>query len=217
MSSFMSRLGFRFGLIGIGIGCGLVFVGWEDFAISAKTKAQPTAITAAQLSKSGPPKDNAYVHVTNYDVNQEYIIESKEDSKDESKDWDKVWLQIIPEGQAADGAGKPIVVKDSRISNESDLSDFEQETSFDGIVTNGITSISPPKTPSGMHFPDADGGKVWLVDMRDRPDTGTACWMTIIGVALLGGGGLISFFNFRGTSAKPSTIVNSNMGSRKRR
>jgi hypothetical protein len=210
--SFMSRLGFRFGLIGLGIGVALVAVGWEDFSISAKTKAQPTTITAAALSKAGPPKDNAYVHVTNYAINQEYIIETKDDSKL----WDRVWLQAIPQGQTAESAGKPIVIKDGGISTEDELNRFEQQTSFDGIVTNGITSISPPKTPSGMHFPEVDGGKVWLVEMRDRPDTGTAFGFTGAGLIFLLGGGFLSFTGFR-TRAKPGTIINSNVGGRNRR
>ncbi len=209
---FMSRLGLRLGLVGIGIGVALAAVGWEDFAISAKTKAQPTTITAAQLSKSGPPKDNAYVHVTNYDLNQEYIIESKDDSKL----WDRVWLQAIPQGQNADSAGKPIVIKDGNISSEDELNQFGQKTSFDGIVTNGITSISPPKTPSGMHFPEVDGGKVWLVEMRDRPDTGTAFGFTGAGLVFLLGGGFFTLTGFR-TRAKGGTIINSNIGGRNRR
>ena len=133
MRGFLSRLGFRLAIIGIGLGLGFMFVGWEDFTISSKTKAQPASITAAELSKSGPPRDNAYVHVTDYDVNNEYIIESKENSSY----WSRVWLQIMPAGKAAGQAGKPIVLKDDAISNEQDLNEFGKQPTFDGIVANG--------------------------------------------------------------------------------
>ncbi|MGH2507996.1 MAG: hypothetical protein ACRDHZ_11420 [Ktedonobacteraceae bacterium] len=188
-------------------------IGWEDFTIAIKTNAQPTTITAAQLSRFGPPNDNRYVHVTDYDLSQEYIVEEKQS---DSKIWDRVWLQALPKGKIAQDGGRPIVLKDGRISGEDDYEDFTKQPSFDGIVINGVTTIAKPDTPSGMNFPDIDQSKAWVVDIRDRPDTGTACGFALGGMILILGGGFMVFTRFR-TRAKPGVNVGTTVGSRHKR
>src|ERR1700722_14712688 len=109
MAGFLSRLGSRLAVISIGLGIGCMYAGWDNYNIASKTKAEPTAITAAQLLNSGPPSDNAYVHVTDYNLNSETIFVRKKNSKDnkDSKDvtddgsrWERVWLQVIPVDQS---------------------------------------------------------------------------------------------------------------------
>lgn len=231
MAGFLSRLGSRLAVISIGLGLGCMYAGWDNFNIASKTKAEPTEITAAQLSKSGPPSDNAYVRVTDFNLNYEYILvrkktssdtkdskDSKDDSStDDASRWDRVWLQVVPVDQSDLGAGKTMILKDDEIHGKQDLEEFGKKTSFDAIVMNGLDHLSPPKTPSGMHFPDIDEDKDIMLDIRSRPDSGSAIgWgLTGLGLALLGGLGLFRRFAM-GRGGSGGTITSSTMGGNKK-
>jgi len=227
MARIFSAIGFRLAVLSVGLGIGFMYAGWESYSIASKTKSTPTSITAAQLSKSGPPSDNAYVHITDYDLNDEYIVMKKDKDDSDSTDWKRVWLQVVPSG--GDQSGKPIIVKDESINNKEELKAFGQKSSFDAIVMNDLFDVSPPKTPSGMHFPEIDTKKDWVVEVRTRSDTGSAMTLLVIGLvlAVLGAIPVIrSFIMGRGT--KSGTIIDSSgsmgggsmggeLGGRKRR
>jgi hypothetical protein len=224
MARIFSAIGTRLAILGVGLGIGCMYAGWESYSIASKTKDTPTAITAAQLSKSGPPRDNAYVHITDYNLNDEYIIVRKErDSNSETASWNRVWLQVMPSG--GDQSGKPIIVKDESINNKDDLKEFGQKTSFDAIVMNDLFDVSPPKTPNGMNFPNIDSKKDWVVEVRTCSDAGSAITWFVVGLVftLLGLIPVIRSFTV-GRATKSGTIVDSSSdsggpmgGSRKRR
>jgi hypothetical protein len=214
MSSFIAG---RLRVVAIGVGLFCLHQGWHDFTISQKTKSTPTTITAEELSRSGPPRDNAYVHVTNYYMNREFIVDAaKDDSPQEDSNqgggnsqpqdnsnqsggnspqgnsnqgeppqWSSIWMQILPATNTAYYPGKPIVLKDDAIHNQKDFNDFSKQTSFDGIVTDDLTTLSPPKTPFGMHFPVIDSDKVLVMELRARPDYASSTIWLVSGLGLI--------------------------------
>ncbi len=67
-------------LMGIGLIVAAIFTGsvyWQMTTITNHCKSEPTEITATDLANNGPPSDNLYVHVTNYQLQDVKIIKGR--------------------------------------------------------------------------------------------------------------------------------------------
>jgi len=188
------HIGMRLSVLVFIGGIALIFAGFSNLGVAMKTKDKPTPITAAELSLSGPPKDNAYVHVTDYGVNSEFVIMTKEKAA-AGDPWSGAWLQIIPVGRQG---GKPIILKDDNIQSQADVVDFAKHSAFDAIVSNGMNTVTdPPATPAGMHFPTISEKGDWILEMKARPDFFYAAGLTLLGVCCCVGGVLPAYFQGR--------------------
>lgn len=190
------HLGMRLPMVVFIVGIALLFSSFGNLRVAMKTKGKPTTITAAQLSASGPPKDNAYVHVINYGVNEEYIVIQQKDAPD-SDPWTGVWLQIIPADKGAVDGGKPIILKDEYIHNQSDVIDFAKYRAFDAIVCDDDSLTEPPTTPAGMHFPRVGKNQGRILEMKARPDFLYAAGLAVLGLICCVGGFLPFYFEGR--------------------
>jgi len=191
------HIGMRLSGVVFLVGFALIFAGFSTLGVAIKTKDKPTPITAAELSLSGPPKDNAYVHVTDYAVNPEYIIMTKEKAAADAP-WSGAWLQIIPVGGRPGQGAKPIILKDDHIQSEADVVDFAKHSAFDAIVSNGTSTVTDaPATPAGMRFPTISEKRDWIVEMKARPDFFYSAGLTLLGVLCCVGGVLPAYLQGR--------------------
>lgn len=207
------HIGMRLSVLVFIVGVALIFGGVNALGVAMKTKDKPTPITAAELSRSGPPKDNAYVHVTEYGINSEFIKMTKD--KAAANDWSGVWLQIMPlsGGRAVEG-GKPIILKDENLKSQADILNFMKYSAFDAIVTNGTGSLTDlPSTPEGMHFPYVTEKDDWILEMKARPDFFYGAGMTFLGVLMCVGGVLPAYL--QGRRARAAKAASSGTTSRK--
>jgi hypothetical protein len=175
----------------------LLYFGVQEFRLSSATKAEPQAITCAELAANGPG-ENAHVVMGDFLLCSFAFVYEEKNNK-----WSKVWVPAVPLGGEfhrqllsmvdAEGnlTGEPtlptdvkVIVKTSDVSNGDELGSMGEKDTLQGVVINNIESLgSEEKKILKESYPTVNFDECWILEVGRKP-------ATMAKIAGLCGGGL---------------------------
>lgn len=185
----------RFLLLMIVGGGFLIYLGYTELVVAAKTDTEPQIMTCAELAANGPG-DNAHIELTDaYYHRADAIIETGS-----SRRWLTVWVPVVPsdgeyvqavEQAKADRTERPmltdyaVIMRSKYIEKDSELGEVVRQPSVRGVVINSIESIGDDEMNwLRMTAPGVDFSKVWIFD-HDRKPSGMLTGIAQMGAGLL--------------------------------
>src|SRR5689334_23024683 len=105
------------GVIGVILGPGLAFVGWQGYLVRSQSQAAPQQIRAADLGNKGPG-DNIHVILTDFEFDKKYVVEEKRGR------WSLVWLPVFPKGKAHQAKELRVVVRTGSVRDDAEAKRF---------------------------------------------------------------------------------------------
>ena len=164
----------------------MMYWGYQELSLASKTDPTPQAITCQELSDSGPG-DNANVVMSDFLLcTMAYVYEGVGSSDTTYK---TVWVPAVPLGGTyhqkilamldAEGnlVGEPplprdlsVLVKSSKVSNDSALERLAGADTLSGLVINEIASLgSEEKKILVESYPGVDFNNVWILEHGRAP------------------------------------------------
>ncbi|MCB9881978.1 MAG: hypothetical protein H6834_09325 [Planctomycetes bacterium] len=180
----------------------LTFFGIQEMRLSSAAKAEPQAITLAELAANGPG-DNAHVEVKDFifAINL-YVYEEK--SKGGA--WKRAWIPALPLGgpwhqevvKLPEGADLPkpstfsVIVSTDAAKNEAELMALGDKETLQGMIINKIESLGKDeKKILADSYPTVDLDKCWILEVGRKPASSGKTFAMIGGGLVLVLGGLV--------------------------
>ncbi len=207
----------RFGLILLGVGVAVLFIGVQEMRLATVAKPEPQKISCADLAKNGPG-DNAHVVVENFALAGNYVAEQKDGVMK------RVWVPMVPldaefyeeVGRAlfAGKADQPdaiqyknirIVLKINRQIDDAGLEKLQGEDTLQGIITNKIAGMGKKEREIlESSYPGIDFASCYLLELDRQPPGGVRLYGPLVGGAVVAAGGLLLMLrHLRASSAPP--------------
>jgi hypothetical protein len=166
--------------ISLFVGGMIGYFGWQEWTLFSSGSATPQSIRLADLAANGPGK-NVHVTVTDYTfIPQVGIYEEKNGV------WQSAWFPLVVPGDP----GKAIIIKNSKVKNDNQVTAYieaaSRSQSVTGIITNSIRSLGTEETGKLKNMlPGVDVSKTLVLEEgRSFPSSGFV-------FGLLGGGALL--------------------------
>lgn len=187
-------------------GAVLAFMGYKEFKLSGVAKAEPSAITCADLAANGPG-ENAHVTVSDFLLSDSMVYEEKKGR------WTRVWVPALPIGgeyqkkilALIDENGKlpaqvppptniKIILKFTDCRNEADLDRYADAETIQGIVVNEIDSLgSEERKILEESYPGVNFATCHLLEVGRRAPSAGATYGMLGGGAALAIAGIAMF------------------------
>jgi hypothetical protein len=186
---------FRVKLLPLIIGGVLFFIGWQEWRLGTKAKAQPQTITAADLAARGPGA-NAHIVLTNFAPTGNYVAYGKKGPGGNMIGrWQRAMIPAVP--IAGNPFGMPggmllgndirIVLKTTKAGDEGELTAIVTRPTLQGVVVNEIEGIGgEEKKLFEQSYPGVDFNRCWILEI-DREPAGVG---KVLG--FMGGGGMLA-------------------------
>ncbi len=163
----------------------MAFVGVQEWRLTQVAKAEPQAISCADLSAKGPG-DNAHVKLTDFLMcEQSFVYEGKKNNPK----WNNIWVpavpvggeyhrkvmeQVTPEGKLKGPPPIPtdikVIVKSGKVPSEAELTQLAAQPTLDGLVTNNVETLgSKERKILEDSYPGTDFSKCWIIDHERKP------------------------------------------------
>lgn len=174
------QIGFNINRLNIalaGISLVLGFYALNEARLAAKSQAEPTSISLAELMQNGDP-DNLHVTVTGVKVDLENtVVEYRENNED-------YYLQIFAPCRArgTEGRGFGMVLLSSNLHSDADIAPLDIRQSFTGMIVNEIRSLNSREKQYLRQIPGINADTVRLFQL-DRKPTSTGALVGMFGLS----------------------------------
>ena len=186
---------FRFKLVPLVIGGVLFFIGWQEWRLGTKAKAQPQVISAADLAARGPGA-NAHIILTDFAPSSgAYVYQANKGVGGSVQGrWQKVWVPAVAGGVSPFGMQPGgllgndirIILKTTKAGDENELRGIVLQPRLQGLVVNEIETMSgDEKKKLSESYPGVDFTRCWILEIGREP----AGVPKVLG--LMGGGGML--------------------------
>jgi hypothetical protein len=175
-------------VFGLMAGIGSLIFGIQNYSLAGQTKADPQAITAADLIKNGPG-DNHYVRITKVDVRLDAVVVK---GGDRDTHWDKAYVALSPADDGsdddpnADDSPRIILVTDE-VKDRNALHALAKTHEITGVV--GAWDASLDDEARGLlkeKYPKLDAARCQIVGHNETPPTRGGSFACMgIGVVLI--------------------------------
>jgi hypothetical protein len=153
-------------------------IGDYNLRLANRTKPTIHILTAAELIANGPG-DNAYVRIEQATPLVSLYVVHRDSSGNEH--WSTAYIPLAPaNASSADQAAPRIILRTQSLGSKADLAKLNAAVSFEGIVYNGVRSLTPSaQNLLKSRFPDADFANCYLVQHNSQPSSKPGTIMTL--------------------------------------
>lgn len=165
------------------VGISLIVIGYCEYDQTKRVKSSPTSIFCSELEKNGPPADNKFVELTEFEVTSShpstdlhYVGLGQNSAPDSS-----AWIPVFGKGQRAKNESIRVILEFSGVQSEEELEQLVGKPKVIGIVGYGAILPRHVRKQLEKEFPGLDCVDCSVIQVEKRVPSVARAIACIIG------------------------------------